>query len=141
MIIGDAVAHVESRNDPAAIRFEPSLYHTSPAWVLLQVEKVRAAQGFCSHGTALMIACTSWGVYQILGANLYSLGYKQAIIRFANDINAQKEFFNKFCTSNGLDPSLEVTPENKAALLHFASVYNGPGNPQPYADALLEAAA
>ncbi len=142
MTLIEAVAHVESGADPYAMRFEPALYgRCSPtAWQCSQREAIQRAN-HCDTATADMIACTSWGAYQLLGVNIYANGYADAISDYANA--PQEAEMRAFVQSWGagfeslLDTEVDAIPSDQ--LLAFARRYNGPGDPQAYASALTSA--
>ena len=139
MTLMEAQAIVESSNDPLAIRFEPGLYTASPGWIARILPLVRSLNS-CSTDTAKMIACTSFGMYQLLGANIYSLGYAHEIMAYGDDILQQHRDYSDFMGRGGFSAytDMDVTAIAMPELLAIARYYNGPGNPQAYADALLK---
>lgn len=65
-----AIVAVESNDQPHAVRFEASW----PASLLINPDKNRPWG--CSVETETMLQKTSWGITQIMGANVRSLGFK-----------------------------------------------------------------
>jgi hypothetical protein len=58
----------------------------------------------CSNDTALAICSTSWGLYQILGINVYGVcGYDKSIIDFLKNTDDQEKIFKIFCDIQKLD--------------------------------------
>jgi hypothetical protein len=134
----DAIAIVESDNYSTAIRFEPTLYENPPSWIVSMVGKICAINK-CSYDTGIMIACTSFGTWQLLGANLYAQGYAKPIL--ALQVSDEELTARKFLLSIGFNPDLDVTEFSPNQLLQFATKYNGPADPVKYAKAIVRAAA
>ncbi|MEM4709335.1 MAG: hypothetical protein QXV47_07300 [Fervidicoccaceae archaeon] len=90
------VAVVESRFNQFAIRFEPHLYASRPRWMEGGVRRFRVIHE-CSENTAWAFGATSFGMYQILGANIYGIcKYDDKIFRFVGDSGVQLECFKTF---------------------------------------------
>jgi hypothetical protein len=141
-ILLDAVAKVESGTDYAAMRFEAVTFQNKPAWIEKSVARIMYCHGGspkCDATTALMIACTSWGAFQILGANIWSGTYAGTIFDFANNIEAQTNVFSAFITPRGFHINDQISSWENSEGLEFASFYNGPGNPAAYWAALKAA--
>lgn len=139
--LADCVAMVESANRQHAIRFERTLFDKDEArtdqaltMILLRIMRTNS----CSRDTACMIAASSWGMYQLLGVNLYDdhVGWDTDIGTYLGSA-AQQNTFNNFCRWRGIDPAMDVRDDSKRR--DFAKVYNGPGNIDQYADRLLHA--
>ena len=87
---------VESGLTAHAIRFEEHLYRKYKQRHV-KVGLIASYNGFCSNDTAYMIACSSWGMYQILGWNLYYMCNLQVSIgEYLNDVSLQNETFKNF---------------------------------------------
>ena len=90
------VAVVESRFNQFAIRFEPHLYASRPRWMEGGVRRFRVIHE-CSENTAWAFGATSFGMYQILGANVYGIcKYDEKVFRFVGDSGVQRECFKRF---------------------------------------------
>ncbi len=135
----DAVAIVESSNNYAAIRFEASLYDRYPAWAASQ-ERAIIDANHCDADTARAIACASWGKWQLLGCNIYSLGYGDAITLWAASPATQCALASAFIANCGGQPGGDIAAMTDAELGHFASRYNGPGAVASYVASLRRAA-
>jgi hypothetical protein len=101
IVIQKVISHVESGNFKYALRFEEKLYKTliPPNRI---IDKVRSIHR-CSVNTARAICATSWGYYQLLGLNLYSVcQYNDLIFKFLNDDYEQEKAFNEFCKAKGI---------------------------------------
>lgn len=126
------IATVESGPFPYAMRFEPALWER-PA--IMPAQSIRPAQvaNKCSAATAQMICATSWGLFQIMGFNLYgSLGIGIAIGPYLFDAEQQFNAFTRFVTLNGFDPA-NFDFSNDTLIHAFARSYNGPGDVEAYA--------
>ncbi len=120
--LSDVVAHVESGGNPVAMRYEPT-YNPSETGISNAFKF--ATGSYISAETAKMICMTSWGLYQIMGDNLYNvLTMKQDIVVFLNDILLQLTFFEHFISKIGFVDGLfgEMSPEQ---IDEFAVKYNG----------------
>lgn len=130
--LAKVIAQVESGGFPYALRFESRTYgQGSPYFTTAGLEA--AEQGnHCNAVTGRAICSTSYGLFQIMGFNLYGmLGWKQSVATFLFDSEQQLASFTLFCTKNSINPgSFDFTDE--AALEHFARVYNGPGDVPNY---------
>ena len=140
MILLDAVEIVESSRNQFAIRFEPSLFQTRPIWAI-DDEPLISTINKCDRETAIMIACTSFGAWQMLGCNIYACGYKNPIGNFFDAFATQQMLAEQFIRECGAEPLSDMAQLSDAALLAFATRWNGPGNPQAYLAALRRAAA
>jgi len=90
---------VESGLTPHAIRFEEHLYRKYKE-KHVKVSAIATVNGFCSVDTAYMIASTSWGMFQILGWNLYyKCNLNVPIGEYLNSVSLQEETFRRFVKS------------------------------------------
>ena len=98
-ILSHLIGLVESGLSPHAIRFEEHLYKKYKERKV-KVSVIATFNGFCSIDTAYMIASTSWGIYQILGWNLYyKCDLHVSIGEYLSDISLQTETFKRFFKS------------------------------------------
>lgn len=133
-LLSECVSYVESRGNPLAMRYEPS-YNASPSGIVSAAKY--ATGGYMSQDTAHMTACTSWGEFQIMGDNLYNLGYTDTIFEFLSDSELQMRYFHLFIGRIGfVDGPFRLLSDTE--LNNFAKAYNGS---LAYANALKEAAA
>ena len=132
ILLSDCVAHVESAGNPLAMRFEPDFNPTNAAIITVQSF---ATNGYMNKITARMIASTSWGRYQIMGANLWTQGYTGTILGYLSSNIAQRESFERFIQHIGFTdrPFKLMSPD---AVLKFARLYNGS---EVYAESLNRA--
>lgn len=127
---------VESSDNDYAMRFEPASYASNPQWIEGQ-ESAIAHFNDCSDETARMIACTSWGRFQILGANIYALGHTSSIINWINgstrnDGDLQDNTYRKFIQPKGFQPFENCATWADSRFNAYAGFYNGPGNIPAY---------
>jgi hypothetical protein len=116
------IAQAESSQDQNAVRFEP-------AWKS-QNGNLAARWNKCDEATGIVLASCSWGLYQIMGDNLYGLGMESSVGEFLAGPELQEEFFGKFVTQRGIDITLEQFKSEQALALNFCHHYNG--NAQVY---------
>lgn len=131
--LSQLIAQVESSGNPWAVRFEPA--HTPrPEFVSLMV-----AAAACSTDTARVLCATSWGLYQIMGDELMSLGLKMSPVQYCASVQTQNDYFPKFLAEKGIaDYSLSDIINNVNDRAYFAGKYNGPGNVVSYGQRLLD---
>jgi len=99
-VISKVIRYVESGNFKYALRFEEKVYNSLKGNFRKENQIINRIKDihYCSEDTARMIASCSWGYYQILGLNIYSLcGYNDLIFKFIEDDNKQEEAFYRFC--------------------------------------------
>ncbi len=119
---------VESSNNAHAMRFEPDLFKNDPQWVAEQERKIMSICK-CSEDTALAIDATSYGLYQLIGANIYALGYDKDIIEFCSSGSDQLSILQKFLAGarpSPFDPNEDVSAWPESRFAAFAAFYNGP---------------
>lgn len=87
-----------------------------------------------------MIVSTSWGLYQLLGVNIYSpaVNVLVPIGKFLYDQEEQTRAFNAFTQKRGINFSTELLANNFQYRADFARAYNGPATTD-YAEKLLAA--
>lgn len=135
----ELIARVESAGRYDAMRFEPLTFARWLAWRSSRATLARIMlANRCSAPTAHVIACTSWGAFQIMGFNLYSENIACGSVgNFLASKTAQLTQFAKFCEQNHCVYTLDDM-HDESKRLAFARVYNGPGNPTAYAARILE---
>jgi hypothetical protein len=131
-----AVALVESSNDQFALRFEPAMFQSKPIWVIGMLPKILTAHPNMSRDTALMLACSSFGYYQILGANIWSGGFTGKYNEYLSNLTVQFTAFDNFVKQRGFSASEDISKWSDERYANFATFYNGPGASQNYIDAL-----
>lgn len=131
--LSDLIAQVESSSNPWAIRYEP-LHQSTQVFV----SRMAAIVG-CSNDTARVLCAMSWGLYQIMGDELISLGLKTSPLIYCDNGPAQHEYFSKFLAEKGIaDYTLSDIIDNADKRAYFAGKYNGPGNVDAYCQRLLD---
>ena len=131
--LSDCVAQVESANNPCAMRYEPDYVPTLNS---IQLTQKFATAGYMDTITARMIASTSWGKFQIMGANLYAvLKYEDTLVSFLSDVGSQLAAFQSFIGHLGFTDG-PFAMMGEASLLKFARLYNGS---EVYAESLKHA--
>lgn len=138
------IAQVESSSRDEALRFESGLYRSwesshpeARAKIAANIRSIHA----CSHDTAKLIACTSWGRYQILGMNLYSplCGCQVNIFHYVADIDFQRICLEEFLRNKGIYFRLEDILEDFGKRSQFICGYNGPHAVDAYWGAIKRA--
>jgi len=105
-MINEVIKTIESSNNKYAFRFEEKLYflHRASKTNLSKILKRIRMINQCSNDTALAICSTSWGLYQILGINIYGIcGYDKSIVDFLKNVDDQEKVFKIFCDIQKLD--------------------------------------
>lgn len=123
MTTSELIAKIESGQCDHAMRFEPGF---KPSQRAMENIKKAHAPAFMNFTTASTIAQISWGRFQIMGENIYTVcGYHGTIFDFINDSNAQEKAFNKFCAERGIVFSTEELKDSEDKRRLFARRYNG----------------
>lgn len=138
--LAQVVSEVESGGNQFAVRFERGIFNritnqgTSPC-----VDRIIRIH-HCSDDTARVIYSTSYGLYQIMGFNLYSkLSCTRSYIGFLNDTVLQLQMFTAFLRFNNMDKfTVETLVSDPVALNNFSAAYNGPGNVNAYSAKILK---
>jgi len=137
--IAQIIAQVESAGKPFEMRFEPSVYAGRKS--LSIIDTIIQAND-CDKDTATVFYAMSFGLYQIMGYNLYDPSGKfrlrAPIATYMNDAKAQLAAFNAFTA--GHDAGWDGERFDNAKGLEFARFYNGPGNVAAYFNAMKAAA-
>lgn len=127
----DLIAHIESSGNPYAYRFEPIVYKNlsvgslTPAHLAIVQNIMRIHS--CSQSSAMVIYSSSYGLYQIMGFNMYGLlGVEDSIFKFCNNPVDQLVAFNKLRVSMKLDGfSVSDLANDANDRMIFAQRYNG----------------
>lgn len=134
------IAETESNGKPWPPRFEPALHQH---WLqgLAASDKVKTAltakiaalnPPTCSTGTAAMLACSSWGAFQMLGETLYDGFWERSVFDFVTDAAAQRTVFDAFVARHGVAFTLTDVVMDEDKRRRFITVYNGPGDVDAY---------
>ena len=133
ILLSDCVAQVESSGNPLAMRYEPDYL---PTLTSIQLTQKFATNGYMDTNTARMIASTSWGKFQIMGANLYAvLKFEGTLLDYLSDAGQQLVTFQDFIAHLGFTDG-PFAMMSDASLLKFARLYNGS---EVYAESLKRA--
>ena len=122
------IGQIESSNFRFAMRFEPAIHE--------QVKEGKRntenlipkimAHNYCDEITAEVIYSTSYGLYQIMGFNLYSnLNIGASVGYYMTSRDMQQTAFNQFLDLNGINFTLSEMLADKEKLDKFALTYNG----------------
>lgn len=133
------IAAIESSNNPFAYRFEPGVMgrsrRTDQADLLHTIERINMVDA----ESASVIYSSSYGLFQIMGFNLYSeLEYNASFGFFLANVQDQLKAFNNFLIHEKIKFTPEELLNDTAKRQLFAQVYNGPGNSDVYADKILK---
>ena len=121
--ISELGAKVESNGIPYAMPFEPK-FTVSPQAVNNCIRAFKPLQ--ISRATAEMICRTSWGRYQIMGENLYTIcGLQCNVNEFMNSDLLQLDCFHTFIDKRGIYFTLEDIRQDPGKMNLFARRYNG----------------
>lgn len=133
------ISQIESSNNPRALRFEPAVYSGLKAnHLITDAENSIMSIHDCTRETAEIIYSTSFGLYQIMGFNLWGeLDYTQTLFNYVADENAQYDMFCEFLQRKQIAFDLSDLLKNKSNLDRFAILYNGSLS---YADAIISTA-
>lgn len=97
-----------------------------------------------------MIGCTSWGLYQLMGVNVFDPRYPKDpetpldppdVFAFVGDAGMQDVLFSAFLRAEGISYTLDELLADDVKMATFARAYNGPGNVQAYSDLIRARAA
>ena len=140
--LAGVIKSIESGGNPHALRFEPDAY-ANWNWVPA-MDRIKAKHA-CSEKTARMIGCTSWGLYQIMGINIFDPRLPAIdpvdVIDFVNDVGLQEAAFTAFLNLRGINFALDDLLADQDKLRIFAITYNGSRDPDAYAALIRQHAA
>lgn len=139
--IARVIARIESSGNPYAYRFEPTVYQNLSTGALLPAHAaiVQSIQKIhnCSLASAEVIYSSSYGLYQIMGFNLWGqLCCCDNFGIYLADTDYQDDIFYRLLASMGLSQSVDQLASDPQARLQFAKIYNGS---PVYADAIVSA--
>ena len=136
------IQRVESSDNISAVRFEPLVFSGMAMEPREHdfIQKI-ADWNHCNWNTARVIFSTSFGFYQLMGFNIYSLGMEDCTIsHFWVDPELQRLAFTNFLRRENINWRWTDIKQNSTMLRHFAVTYNGPGQPDAYMGMMLRAA-
>lgn len=131
--IAELIAQAESSGNKFAVRYEKG-HMPNLAFVK---EMMTVAQ--CSFDTAYMMCQCSWGLYQIMGDELMAKKLGVSPIAYCGDSETQQYFFLQVLQEKGLiQYTLQDILTNTYDCIYFATKYNGPAQPEVYAQYLID---
>lgn len=152
--LAQVIAYVESRGNvngvhldlPTFLRWNTNSVGSglteAQGHVIDVIMQIHGTPGSCSRSTACMIACSSFGRFQIEGETLYStLQYRKPIAAYWNNPVEQLDSFEAFLTRHELDQQPALVLSSPALMLKFATIYNGPADPYTYVTRMRQAMA
>lgn len=124
LTLSRVVSEVESRHVFHALRYEPLF----SKYVTMESVK-RCIQGhspvYMNRETAYQLMHFSFGAYQIMGENLYALGYSGSIAHYLHSETVQLAYFEKYIQSRNINYTLEEILTDDEKLNRFSVKYNG----------------
>lgn len=140
--LASVIKAIESGGNPHRPRFE---YHAFIAWPWTPVYDRITDKHLCSRDTAQMIATTSWGVYQMLGINIFDPAISGVdpddIFAYVADAAMQDASFAGFLKAKAIDWTLEELLGDADKMQKFCAAWNGPANTATYAGLIRARAA
>jgi hypothetical protein len=122
--LSELVSLAESANNKQAIRYEQ--YFKPSIAAITNCKKHNG--NTLSFSTANMLCKTSFGLFQIMGENIYGpLKYQKSIFDFVQSETDQLELFNRFIKWRGIDNTLEEILHDSEKRKRFSRRYNGDG--------------
>lgn len=129
--LAQVIAYIESRNFKGAMRYEPA-WNVPPA-----IARKASVANHCNFQTATQLCKFSYGLYQIMGSNLYEMDMHVSLGDFLADTTIQTQMFDEFLKDRHIDYSLNDVISDPAIGHDFALHYNG--NPLLYLPAIKSA--
>lgn len=143
--LASVIKSIESGGHQYAVRFEPHAYETwnwAPAMDRIQKNHQ------CSRDTAKMLACTSFGYYQILGVNIFDPVISSTylidpphVFAYVGDVGMQDRMFAAFLDHKNIVFQLQELLDNPDKMTRFVTHWNGPGNVAAYSELIRQHAA
>ena len=119
------IAKIESGNWRHAVRFEPGFYNRYLTQTAINNIINAAKPAYMNATTAKHLLAMSWGKYQIMGENLYTIcALKNELFEYVADDALQLETFIRFVRAKGIAFSPDDL-KDKAKRDRFATRYNG----------------
>jgi hypothetical protein len=140
----DLIARIESSGNPRALRFEPGVFanlssgNLTPAHARI-VSTIQDAH-HCNVATAKVIYSTSYGLFQLMGFNLYDESdspIQTDVFGYCSDPLAQVAKFDAFVTKRGIAYTSAELASDPTKRGTFARIYNG--DPVAYGAAIVSA--
>ena len=126
--LAQCIAQVESSGNKLAQRFEPRIYASTGYKTQTEICQY-AVCGYIDNTSAAVIAATSWGMYQIMGYNLYDFGYKGTIFQFQGSETLQGQYLIAFFRKNIplVNPMKIFNQLTDEEIMQVGDIYNGNG--------------
>ena len=135
----DVIAQNESGGNASAVKFEQSTFARMSGGALAWTrgaQTVISRLHDCDDATAMALASTSWGTYQIMGFNLWdatTCGFGGTLGTFLSSPDEQNKAVTRFLASARISDITVSDLENDVDKRnHFISRYNGPGDIPSY---------
>lgn len=131
--LSDIIGWIESRGNPHAMRFEPGVFSRLTTGPMTPnhaaiVNRIVSIHG-CSIPTAQVIYSTSFGLYQLMGFNLFADESANStdldVISFCTSSDEQTRIFNAFVSRETIDCTPDHLASSACMRTEFATVYNG----------------
>lgn len=120
--LSELVSLAESANNPQAIRYEQ--YFKPSIVAITNCKKYNG--NTLSFSTANMLCKTSFGLFQIMGENIYGpLKYQKSVFDFVQSETDQLELFIRFIRWRGINYTLEEILHDPEKRERFSRRYNG----------------
>jgi N-acetylmuramidase len=123
LTISRLVAQVESENQFSAVRFEPAWRYVTRESIKRFHEAHRPVR--MTDSTVRTLLSCSWGKYQMMGSNLYDMGFSSPLVTFAASEYLQDVWFEIFLEQRKIKYTLEEIISDRAKRENFAKKYNG----------------
>lgn len=127
MELKEIIKQIESSNNLQAVRFEPLFYQKLKEKKINDkaIQKIKQLHK-CNTNTAYMIAAVSWGLYQIMGYNLYFYDLtEKTVFEYLFDEAEQEKSFEKFTQIKNINFTIEELKTDHEKIRKFAKYYNG----------------
>lgn len=131
--LANIIASIESSDNPKRLRFESATYQKLISGKMTPIHSVIvgniASINKCSTDTAAMLYSTSFGLYQMMGFNLWdpssSARTSFDVFSFVASPNEQTRCFNAFVSRETIDYTAQELADSDLRRVHFAHIYNG----------------
>jgi hypothetical protein len=140
-VLAAIIRNVESSGRLSAVRFEPGI-HNSLAQLDSNLPLIEKIAGFnaCNIDTAKIIFSSSFGLWQMMGFNVYSYEFDNPILKFWESELVQRSIYDAFIVRNDINFSWREMLGDRTKLEKFARIYNGPANVSQYISSMYTAA-